>query len=323
MPRRATSIRSVLVGARLAPDMLPFVKQIQLTSDFAKNSMARLAGVDPPKFEDNETHHGRAGRAREEDARVHRHRPGRGARRQRDPRHQDPAARPHARDEGSAVPAELGDARIFSSTTSPPTTCCGTTAWTSASGTSSAAEPMKKRAGLAAGPPIDRHLVDQRVLQEPSSLPAGSATAPWPSAPRALMACAGTASRVRDGDQTAAGRRWCSHRRSPCCRATYDVLRQSISSGRPTCRLPGRADSGTRCSGCRSRDGPAPRTSVNPGWLVSSASVAFTLPTVSCEPSSMRNVWPGRDHRTLSFRLVTLIVTFSPRCAGSRPRPIR
>src|SRR3954463_12684911 len=46
---------SVLVGARLAPDMLPFVKQIQLTSDFAKNSMARLAGVDPPKFEDVET----------------------------------------------------------------------------------------------------------------------------------------------------------------------------------------------------------------------------------------------------------------------------
>lgn len=46
---------SVLVGARLAPDMLPLAKQIQLTSDFAKNSMARLAGVDPPKFEDNET----------------------------------------------------------------------------------------------------------------------------------------------------------------------------------------------------------------------------------------------------------------------------
>src|SRR3954465_15473353 len=46
---------SVLVNARLAPDMLPFVKQVQLTSDFAKNSMARLAGVDPPKFEDVET----------------------------------------------------------------------------------------------------------------------------------------------------------------------------------------------------------------------------------------------------------------------------
>src|SRR6478609_6233316 len=46
---------SVLVNARLAPDMLPFAKQIQLTSDFAKNSMARLAGIEAPKFEDNET----------------------------------------------------------------------------------------------------------------------------------------------------------------------------------------------------------------------------------------------------------------------------
>jgi hypothetical protein len=46
---------SVLVNARLAPDMFPLVRQVQLTSDFAKNSMARLAGVDPPKFEDSET----------------------------------------------------------------------------------------------------------------------------------------------------------------------------------------------------------------------------------------------------------------------------
>ncbi|MEO8063701.1 MAG: DUF1993 domain-containing protein [Pseudomonadota bacterium] len=46
---------SVLVNARLAPDMLPFSKQIQLTCDFAKNSMARLAGIDPPKFDDVET----------------------------------------------------------------------------------------------------------------------------------------------------------------------------------------------------------------------------------------------------------------------------
>ncbi|HKU91141.1 MAG TPA: DUF1993 domain-containing protein [Steroidobacteraceae bacterium] len=46
---------NVFVTQRLAPDMLPFAKQIQLTSDFAKNSMARLAGIDPPKFEDNET----------------------------------------------------------------------------------------------------------------------------------------------------------------------------------------------------------------------------------------------------------------------------
>jgi uncharacterized protein len=46
---------SVLTGARLAPDMLPFARQVQLASDFAKNSMARLAGVDPPKFEDFES----------------------------------------------------------------------------------------------------------------------------------------------------------------------------------------------------------------------------------------------------------------------------
>ena len=46
---------SVLVNARLAPDMFPFAKQIQLTSDFAKNSMARLAATEAPKFEDNET----------------------------------------------------------------------------------------------------------------------------------------------------------------------------------------------------------------------------------------------------------------------------
>ena len=46
---------NVFVNQRLAPDMLPFSRQIQLTSDFAKNSMARLAGIDPPKFEDTET----------------------------------------------------------------------------------------------------------------------------------------------------------------------------------------------------------------------------------------------------------------------------
>jgi uncharacterized protein len=45
---------NVFVTQRLAPDMLPFARQVQLASDFAKNSMARLAGIDPPKFEDNE-----------------------------------------------------------------------------------------------------------------------------------------------------------------------------------------------------------------------------------------------------------------------------
>lgn len=46
---------AVLATARLAPDMLPLTKQVQLASDFAKNSTARLAGIDPPKFADEET----------------------------------------------------------------------------------------------------------------------------------------------------------------------------------------------------------------------------------------------------------------------------
>ena len=44
----------VLLQARLAPDMLPFTKQVQIMSDFAKGTSARLAGVEVPKWEDNE-----------------------------------------------------------------------------------------------------------------------------------------------------------------------------------------------------------------------------------------------------------------------------
>jgi uncharacterized protein len=44
----------VLVNARLAPDMYPLVKQVQIACDFAKNSTARLIGRDPPRFDDNE-----------------------------------------------------------------------------------------------------------------------------------------------------------------------------------------------------------------------------------------------------------------------------
>ena len=40
---------------RLAPDMLPFVAQIRIASDAAKGCVARLAGQELPKFEDNET----------------------------------------------------------------------------------------------------------------------------------------------------------------------------------------------------------------------------------------------------------------------------
>lgn len=46
---------SVLLGWRLAPDMLAFTRQIQIATDGAKNGSARLAGVESPKFEDNET----------------------------------------------------------------------------------------------------------------------------------------------------------------------------------------------------------------------------------------------------------------------------
>jgi hypothetical protein len=46
---------AVYLTSRLAPDMLPFTKQIQIACDAVKFGIARLAGVDAPKFEDNET----------------------------------------------------------------------------------------------------------------------------------------------------------------------------------------------------------------------------------------------------------------------------
>jgi hypothetical protein len=45
----------VLVDARLAPDMFPLKRQVQIASDMAKAAACRLAGVDIPKWEDNET----------------------------------------------------------------------------------------------------------------------------------------------------------------------------------------------------------------------------------------------------------------------------
>jgi hypothetical protein len=46
---------AVLVNARLAPDMLPLSRQIQIACDMAKNSSSRLAAQEPPRFEDNES----------------------------------------------------------------------------------------------------------------------------------------------------------------------------------------------------------------------------------------------------------------------------
>jgi len=45
----------VLTQGRLAPDMFPLSRQVQITCDVAKNGFARLSGVDAPKFEDTET----------------------------------------------------------------------------------------------------------------------------------------------------------------------------------------------------------------------------------------------------------------------------
>ena len=45
---------AVFCQARLYPDMFAFTRQVQLAADFAKNTSARLAGQDPPKWADEE-----------------------------------------------------------------------------------------------------------------------------------------------------------------------------------------------------------------------------------------------------------------------------
>lgn len=45
---------AVFIGARLFPDMLPMVKQVQIATDHAKGAVARLAGMEVPRFEDTE-----------------------------------------------------------------------------------------------------------------------------------------------------------------------------------------------------------------------------------------------------------------------------
>jgi uncharacterized protein len=46
---------AVLLNWRLSPDMYPFVRQVQVVTDQVKNGSSRLAGVEPPRYEDNET----------------------------------------------------------------------------------------------------------------------------------------------------------------------------------------------------------------------------------------------------------------------------
>jgi len=45
---------SVYVNARLYPDMLPLSSQVQIATDIARSTTSRLAGVEPPSYEDNE-----------------------------------------------------------------------------------------------------------------------------------------------------------------------------------------------------------------------------------------------------------------------------
>jgi hypothetical protein len=46
---------AVLTGSRLAPDMFPLSRQVQIACDIAKGAAARLSDTEIPKFEDTET----------------------------------------------------------------------------------------------------------------------------------------------------------------------------------------------------------------------------------------------------------------------------
>jgi len=46
---------SVLINARLYPDMFPLSRQVQIATDVAKGAISRLAGLEPPAYEDNES----------------------------------------------------------------------------------------------------------------------------------------------------------------------------------------------------------------------------------------------------------------------------
>jgi hypothetical protein len=46
---------AALLTARLYPDMFPLTRQVQIATDTAKRSSARLAGIEPPGFDDVET----------------------------------------------------------------------------------------------------------------------------------------------------------------------------------------------------------------------------------------------------------------------------
>jgi len=45
---------NAILLARLSPDMFTFTRQVQIATDMAKGTAGRLAGDEPPRFEDNE-----------------------------------------------------------------------------------------------------------------------------------------------------------------------------------------------------------------------------------------------------------------------------
>src|SRR5690349_8153000 len=45
---------AVFIDARLYPDMFPLSRQVQIATDIARGCAARLAGAEPPSFEDKE-----------------------------------------------------------------------------------------------------------------------------------------------------------------------------------------------------------------------------------------------------------------------------
>jgi hypothetical protein len=48
---------AVLIQSRMAPDMFPLARQVQIATDMVKNGAARLAGTEIPSYPDTETTH--------------------------------------------------------------------------------------------------------------------------------------------------------------------------------------------------------------------------------------------------------------------------
>jgi hypothetical protein len=46
---------AIFINARLAPDMYPLSRQVQIATDMVKGCAARLAGIEVPSYEDNES----------------------------------------------------------------------------------------------------------------------------------------------------------------------------------------------------------------------------------------------------------------------------